>query len=71
MNQQQRAANLFVLQCAEPACLGSGVFGDPGSDGLDHKDVGKAGDERLAAGTQLLGFDRHQAERALDPVHLR
>ena len=63
-------ADLLVPERAQPSRLRRGILRDPGTDGLDHEDVGEARDDGLAPGPQLPGFGRHDSQCALDPVHL-
>ena len=63
-------ADLLVLKRTEPSGLRGWIARNPGSDGLDDQDVCEPRDHGLATRTQLSGLDRHQAQRALDPLHL-
>jgi hypothetical protein len=39
MDERDDAADLPVLQCAEPTCLSGGVLLNPRSDGLDYQNA--------------------------------
>jgi hypothetical protein len=56
VDQSEGLADLGVLEGAEPAAAGGRGGLDPGPDGLDNQDVGKAGDHRLAAGLEGPGL---------------
>ena len=70
MDEGNGMADLLVLKRTEPSGLGGWIARNPGSDGLDDQDVCEPRDDGLAARTQLLGLDRHQSQRALDPLRL-
>ena len=70
MHERKSATNLPVLERAEPSGLRSRILCHPRADRLDDEDVGEASHNRLAAGTHVLRFNRHQAERALDRFQL-
>jgi hypothetical protein len=70
VDQRDSAPELPIPERAEPSRLRGGILLDPSPDGLDHEDVGEAGDDRLAPRPQLLDFGRHEAQRALDPLRL-
>ena len=71
MNKRNGVADLLILKRTEPSGPGGWILRDPGSDRLDHQDVRETRDDGLAAWTLLLGFDGHQAKRALNPLQLR
>ncbi|MCY1443484.1 hypothetical protein D9M71_599030 [compost metagenome] len=68
MDQADGAADLAVLQGAEPAGLGRRITLDPGADGLDHQDVGQPRHHGFAAGAHGAGLVTHEAQGALQPV---
>lgn len=70
MDERERVADLAVLERAEPAGLCGWIGLDPGADRLDHEDVAEAGDDRFAAGSELLRLGGHQPQRALHPIEL-
>jgi hypothetical protein len=66
----QERDHLPVLERAEPSGLCSRILRHPRSDRLDDENVGEASHDGLAAGTHVLRFNRHQAERAVDRFQL-
>jgi hypothetical protein len=71
MDECNRAADLLVAQCAEPAGLSLRIRCDPRANRLDHQNIGKASDDRFAACSQLARLAREKAQRALQPFELR
>jgi hypothetical protein len=70
MDKRDGAADLLVLERAEPTCLRGGVLLNPRSDGLDYQHIGETGDYCLSAGPQRLGFGSHEAQHTLNPLHV-
>ena len=70
MDERERAADVPVLESAEPTRSRHRIALEPEANRLHDENVCKARDHRLAAGASLPGFGGHQPECCLHPLRL-